>query len=194
MKRFFLLILFIFAICSPVYISAHTINQSLEKTYIDTYMPLFFLAKIIPFIALGMVAYSKNAKGNKLLSRWTFIIAILIGISFGVLIHIYFPITLLTGLGVILAGILLIYMKKSWKLFIKYFILVFGLVLGFDYGKNFLHAENLWWFYALTLSIGCIVFTMLKKINFIGNSQLQVIKNMASILIILSGIVMVLLS
>lgn len=194
MKLKFLLIrfLFIFAICTSAEISAHTITPSLERTYIDTYLPIFFLAKLIPFIALGMLAYSDDAKGNIL--RSNFFVVLAIGIFTGVLIHIDLPIFLLNGIGVILAGIFLIYTKKTESSLTKYFILLFGLVLGFGYGKNFLHADNLWWFYILTLSIGCVFFIFLKKINFIGNPRLQIIINIASILIILSGIAMVLLS
>jgi hypothetical protein len=97
-------------------------------------------------------------------------------------------------LGLIFIGGLLIFTKNTMHGVVKGAFFIFGLTLGFEYGRSFLHTESLLWFYILTLGAGSLIFILLNNYRIIGNPKLQAPLNVFSLFLIVSGIVLVLLA
>ena len=193
-RHFLIPITFLIAMLSSIDISAHTISQDLEQTYIKSYFPLFFVAKMLPFIGLGILAFNTNVEGKVLQIRWQFFVAMFFGLILGYYMHNDFTTSMVNKVGLIFIGGLLIFTKNTINGVVKGAFFIFGLTLGFEYGKSFLHSESLLWFYILTLVTGGIIYIFLNNIRIIGNPMLQIPLNIFSLFLIISGIILVLLT
>ena len=175
-------------------VSAHTISRDLELTYSRAYLLLFVLARLLPFIGLGILAFKTNTKGKTFQIRWQFFVCLLLGLIIGYHLHHGFSLSILNQVGLIFIGVLLIFTKSTEHKLILGTFLLFGLSLGFEYGRSFLHTENFMWFYILTLGAGSIIFILLNNFRIIGNPKFQIPLNIFSLFLIVSGIVLVLLT
>lgn len=194
-KRHFLIPVFILiSFLSSTGLFAHTISQELEQTYINAYLPIFIVAKILPFIGLGILAFNTNVEGSILQIRWQFFVALFLGLGLGYQIHSDFTTSMMNKVGLILIGVLLIFIKNTEHKLIERAFYIFGLAIGFEYGRSFLHTESLLWFYILTLALGSVSFIILNNFRIIGNPRLQIPLNIFSLFLILSGLLLVLLS
>ena len=173
---------------------AHTISQDLEQTYINSYIPLLFLAKMLPFIGLGILAFNSSAKGKIIQIRWQFFAAMFLGVVLGYNLHLDITTTMINKVGLVLIGALLIFTKNTNNRFVERAFFVFGATLGFEYGSHFLHTQDLLWYYVLSLGIGSLAFIFLNNFRVIGNPKLQLPLNVFSLFLIVSGIVLVLLA
>jgi hypothetical protein len=101
---------------------------------------------------------------------------------------------MMNRVGLIFIGVLLIFTKNTEHKLIERAFYIFGLTIGFEYGRSFLHTESLLWFYILTLALGSISFIILNNFRIIGNPRLQIPLNIFSLFLIISGLLLVLLS
>lgn len=180
------------AICTDLY--AHTIPHDLEQSYINTYLPLFFFAKLLPFIGLGILAFNTSLKGRSIQIRWQFFVALALGFALGYFTHTEFTTAAINKVGLVLIGILLIVAKNTSTRFIEIFIFAFGATLGFEYGRYFLHTEDFIWYYVLSLGAGGLVYILLNNFRIIGKTKLQMPLQIFGVFLILSGLLMVLLT
>ncbi len=186
--------LFLIFFLSSNCVFAHTISHDIEQAYIKAYLPLFFLAKILPFIGLGILAFNANFSGRSLQIRWQFFAALFLGLVLGYQIHNDFTTSMLNKVGLIFIGVLLIFTKNTAHNLIKSTFYILGLTLGFEYGRSFLHTESFLWFYLLTLGLGSLSFIVLNNLRIIGNPKLQIPLNIFSLFLILSGLVLILVT
>lgn len=173
---------------------AHTISRDLEQTYINSYFPLFFLARILPFLGLGILAFNTKIQKQVFQLRWLFFVFLLLGLIIGYHVHHNFTTLIANKAGLIVIGALLIFTKNTMHDFVKGAIFIFGLSLGFEYGRSFLHSQDFLWYYVLSLGIGSLTFILLNNFRIIGNPKLQIPLNILSLFLIVSGIVLVLLA
>jgi len=193
-RPFLILTILSLAMLSSIDVFAHTISRDLEQTYSRAYLFLFVLARLLPFIGLGILAYKTTAEGKAFQIRWSFYVCLFLGLVLGYYLHHDFSVSILNQVGLIFIGVLLILIKNTDHKLISGTFLLFGSSLGFEYGSNFLHTVNLMWFYFLTLGAGSIIFILLNNIRIIGNSKFQIPLNIFSLFLIVSGIVLVLIS
>ena len=193
-RHFLIPTILLFAMLSFFDVSAHTISRDLEQTYSRAYLLLFILARLLPFVGLGILAFKTNTKGKTFQIRWQFFVCLLLGLIIGYHLHHGFSISILNQVGLIFIGVLLIFIKSTESKLIFGTFILFGSSLGFEYGRSFLHTENFMWFYILTLGAGSVIFTLLNNFRIIGNPKFQIPLNIFSLFLIVSGIVLVLLS
>lgn len=179
---------------SSLDVFAHTINHDLEQTYSRAYLFLFILGRLLPFIGLGILAFKSNTIEKIFQIRWPFFICLLLGIILGYHLHHDFSVSIINQIGLIFIGILLIFTKNTQHNLISVTFFLFGSSLGFEYGSNFLHTENLMWLYIMTLGAGSIIFVLLNNVRIIGNNKFLILLNIFSLFLIISGIVLVLIS
>lgn len=173
---------------------AHTISRDLEQTYINSYFPLFFLAKLLPFIGLGVLAFNPNDEDNVFQFRWQFFAAMFPGLVLGYYLHNDFTTSMVNKVGLIFIGILLLFTKNTNNRAVVIVFFIFGITLGFEYGRHFLHTRDFMWYYAISLVVGSLTFILLNNFRIIGNPKLQAPLNVFSLFLIISGIVLVLLA
>ena len=191
--RFFVNVFLFFSVIVfsiPVY--AHTINQHLEELYGETYLPLFALARLLPFIGLGMLTFNANAKPFKI--KWYFIISLAVGVFLGFFIEVDRSIFWFNSLSVIASGIVLLTVTKSEKNWLYGLLVIFGITLGFEHGVYIAHAQEFRWLYLTILASGLMVFLLLSSIQFIGHQRRKLIVYFTGIFLILFGIGSVLLA
>ena len=194
MRKKYFLISFIFVIAWLLYsdLFAHTIPHDIEQAYSKTYLPLFFFAKLLPFLGLGILAFNTSAKGRVIQIRWQFFVALIPCLVLGYLLHSEMTTSMMNKVGLVLIGILLIFIKNTNNRFIERSFFIFGATLGFEYGRNFLHTENFMWYYVFSLGAGSLAFILLNNFRIIGNTKLQIPLQIFSIFLIISGIILVL--
>ena len=191
MKKSYFLITLGFLFCSYGTSLAHTISEQLEALYGETYLPLFVIAKVLPFIGLGTLVY---APGDKFLqSRWLFICGIAIGFLLGFYLETNHNILFLNKIGIVFIGILILFPGKINHKFISVLSAFFGLGLGYENGISIAHTHDFLWVYIAILTIGIVLYSVLTTIEFIGNSKRNVIRFAIGFFMILSGLFVVLL-
>jgi hydrogenase/urease accessory protein HupE len=173
-------------------IYAHTINQHLEELYGETYLPLFVLARLLPFIGLGMLAFNTNTKRFKI--KWYFIIVLAVGVFLGFFIEVDGFIYWFNNLSVIASGIILLTVTKSEKKWLYGLLVIFGITLGFEHGIYIAHTQAFRWLYLMILASDLMVFLLLSSIQFIGHPRRKMIVYFTGIFLILFGIGSVLLA
>ena len=193
-RHFLIPFILLFAMLSFIEAYAHTISRDLEQTYSRAYLLLFVLARLLPFVGLGILAFKTNTKEKTFQIRWQFFVCLFLGLLLGYHLHNDFSFSILNQVGLIFIGILLIFTKSTEHKLILGTFLLFGLSLGFEYGRSFLHTENFMWFYILTLGAGSGIFALLNNFQIIGNPKFQIPLNIFGLFLIVSGIVLVLLS
>lgn len=196
MKRihFLIFIILILIVIFPQELFAHTINQHLEELYGETYLSFFIIAKLLPFLGLGFMAFNIKLKDNSLQFRWIFFIGIVAGIILGFLYNGSYTPYLFNKFLIIGAGIALFYIKDtSGKIFNGIF-LISGISLGLEDGIYMAHAHDYRWLYGLILVACLIPFLILNNIQFVGNPKRQWFLNASGIILIVCGLIVMLLT
>ena len=191
MKKSYFLITLGFLLCSYETSSAHTISEQLEALYGETYLPLFVIAKLLPYIGLGTLAYEPG--GKFLQSKWLFICGIAIGFLLGFYLETNHNILFLNKIGIVFIGILILFSGKINRKFISVLIAFFGLSLGYENGISIAHTHDFLWVYIAILTMGIVLYSVLTTIQFIGNPKRNVIRFAIGFFMILSGLFVVLL-
>jgi len=191
--HFLSLLLFIF-ICIPQFLFAHTISQHLEELYGDTYLPFYIISKLLLFVGLGMLAFNIKKIKSPFQFRLLFFASIIPGMILGFHVEGGDFTLMYNNIGILLAGVLLLFnFDTSTRRFDNLFLL-FGLTIGFEYGRYISHTGDLVWFYIILLSSGLIVFLLLNNLRFIGNSKRNYLRYGAALFLIIVGIIVVLLT
>ena len=191
MKINYFLITLGFLLCSYETSLAHTISEHLEALYGETYLPLFVIAKLLPYIGLGTLAY---APGEKFLqSRWLFICGIAIGFLLGFNLVTNHYILFLNKIEIVFIGFLILFYTKANRKFIGVLGVFFGITLGYENGVSLAHTHDFKWVYIAIVTMGVVLYLVLSTIQFIGRPKRNVIRFAIGLFMILSGLFVVLL-
>ena len=191
MKKNYFLITFGFLFCSYETSLAHTISEHLEALYGETYLPLFVIANLLPYIGLGTLAY---VPGEKFLqSRWLFICGIAIGFLLGFYLDTNHYILFLNKIEIVFIGFLILFYTKANRKFISVLGVCFGITLGYENGISLAHTHDFKWVYIAIVTMGIVLYLILSTIQFIGRPKRNVIRFAIGLFMILSGLFVVLL-
>ncbi len=176
----------------PIY--AHTINQQIEELYGQTYLPLFILAKVLPFIGLGLIAYKTNEIKKWPQVRYPFLVALFIGITIGMAAEVGNTAMIVNTLSPIIIGILILFVKNTANKKFDVLFILMGISLGIEHGMMISHAHEIRWLFISLLALGFLLFITLNNIHLIGNPKRKIAVYTISLFMILFGIGMVLLT
>jgi hypothetical protein len=144
----------------PVHgIYAHIISSDIGHSYGTIYTVLYFIARIIPFIGLGILAqYPARKIGfSKLL--WEFFAMLGAGIVLGYHFHDYFSTAYLNYFLTVVIGFLIIFYSAKHTTAIRSLIILSCLPLGFEFGLHFGHVDA-WLNYMIAICLTSIAAYM----------------------------------
>lgn len=191
-KHFLYFLFFVLTIPSNTY--GHTISQHLEELYDDTYLPFYIISKLLLFVGLGMLAFNNKKIKSPFQFRMLFFASIIPGMILGFLIEGGDFTLMYNTIGISLTGVLLLFNFNTSARIFDCLFLLFGLTVGFEYGKYISHTSDLVWFYIILLLCGGIIFLLLNNLRFIGNSKRNYLRHGVALLLIISGLIVVLLT
>ena len=174
---------------------AHTINHDLEQMYGHGFLPLFIIAMLLPFAALGMLSaghlrwHDRRMRYNHL-----FFILLLTGFMAGLFIHFHLQHALLDSLYVLLTGLFLFFLRSPGAPVIKWVLVPAGLSLGIEYALYIMHTQEFTWLYAGLFITGIIIYWALSRAKVIGQAKRKYMQFTIGIIFTLCGIVLLLLS
>ena len=114
----------------PQLLYAHTISQHLEELYGETYLPLFIIAKILPFIGLGMLSSYQGLGILPFKNYWLMIMGISLGFVLSQITHEFHFLLFANNVGIVVIGLLLLVMNIKYTLLLQFFLLLAGCALG----------------------------------------------------------------
>jgi len=194
-SRLFLITqVYIIIIVTPRFLYAHTISQHLEELYGESYLPLFIIAKILPFIGLGMLSSNKGNSFLSLKNYWMFIVGICLGVLLSQWSHELNYFFIANNLGIVIIGLLLLVMNLRHKIFIQLFVLLAGCTLGYEYNLNIVHADEFRWLFISLFLAGIAIFLILNQIQFYKQGANSIIRIAAGFLMVIAGLIVVLLT
>lgn len=194
MRKTHFLSLYILLAILPQVSFAHTISQHIEELYGKTYLPVFIIAKLLPFIGLGMLSFNQGHSRISLNNHWVLFSGIVLGILFS-FIHENLSIFFIgNSFGIILLGILLLLTRNPNKEFVQLILLIAGISLGYEYGINIAHAMEFKWLFIGLLIVGLSIFMLLCQIQFFQKGVKSFIRIAMGFLLVIAGLMVVLLT
>ena len=175
-------------------ILAHTISQHIRELYGLTYLPIFILTNVLPFVGLGLLSGDKRSTENK----YSLAVIFFVSIGFGLIISLFESdlhlFLILNSFWIFLIGLLLLlHLKIPPKLFIV-IILVSGIFLGYEHSIRIINGKEYRWLFAMLFVMGNIVFLFLLRKNYLGKNHGDLIRTMASAVFLIAGIIVLLLT
>ena len=192
-KMYFLSFLLLLAIL-PQFSSAHTISQHIEELYGKVYLPLFIIAKLLPFIALGMLSYNQGQSRISVKNHWVLFAGIFLGMLFSFIQQDFTIFFIGNSFGIILLGIISLLTQTPNREFIQLIIFVAGISLGYEHGQNIARAEEFRWLFISLLLGGIITFVLLYQIQFFQKGIKSTIRIMMGFILIIAGLIVILLT
>lgn len=193
-KHFLILILLFIVFIYPTSSNAHTISQHLEELYGQTYLPLFIIAKLLPFIGLGMLANATKSSQKNMGNQWFFILAIIAGIAIGYYFDVLQTLLVANKMSILIVGVLLLILNRPINFIAKILMIFFGCSLGYEYGLNIAHAVEFKWLFLLLLSIGISIFLTLSRFHFFKKGIYSTIRISVGIMLVIAGLIVILLT
>ena len=173
---------------------AHTISQHLGDLYGQTYLPVFIIAKILPFIGLGMLAYDQGKSRIPIKNHWM----VFIGVSTGGLLSLIQEnldfIFIMNNVGIVIFGLLLIFITTPNKQSIQLVLLLAGVTLGYEYGLNISHSIEFKWLFSSILAVGLVLFIVLSRVQFFKVGVRSVMRISVGVLLVIAGLIVILMS
>jgi len=188
------LLLLSFMLLIPHLTLAHTISQHLEELYGETYLPLFIIAKLLPFIGLGMLSYDQGSSKIPWKNQRMLLIGILPGIILSYFTEDLQFLLIMNKVEILLFGFLLLIINRPKKFSIQMIILIAGISLGYEYGINTAHAREFKWLFISLLLIGVSIFLVLNRFQFFRNGVMNLIRISSGILLVVAGLIVILLT
>ena len=193
MRKFqFLIAVIGLSIVGNTNIYAHTISRHIEELYGDTYLPLFILGKLLPFLGLGMLSF--GIKAFKMPINKLFVFVFMIGIALGFLFNGFALAFLLNNLAVLAIGVILLAFTVNLRYWIAGLFMLFGLSMGYEHGLYISHAHDFTWVYISIAGLRLLLFFLLRKTSFIRNPRRKILVYSMGIFMVLAGITLILLA
>ena len=193
MRKTNFLSFFLIASVIPHITKAHTINQHLEELYGQAYLPFFIIAKLLPFLGMGILCYHRDTS-YRLRHNWW----LLLGLGAGGLLSIFHESLMFffiaNNFGIIILGFLLLMLSRSNQSFVAFLFLCYGISLGYEYSLNISHAREFTWLFIGLLTIGYLVYLLLSRVHFFAIGVFGYLRITMGILFILAGLFVVLLA
>ncbi|MDZ7608464.1 MAG: hypothetical protein U5K79_23405 [Cyclobacteriaceae bacterium] len=189
--RHFLLLLMV--ALAPHLAFAHTIDSSLGHSYSTVFVVVYFLARILPFVGLGIMAKYPARQMGYLKFSWQFIAMLGAGIVLGYHFHDYLSTAYFNYFLIVAFGFLMYFNSGKHPAAIRSMILISCLPLGFDFGSHFSHADA-WLGYMISILVTAIAtFMGLSRLFIQLHDRYQWVQQMAGILLIIAGFLLILL-
>jgi hydrogenase/urease accessory protein HupE len=195
MKKAYFLILttFIWMAVPTSRAFGHIISSDIGHSYGTIYTVLYFIARIIPFIGLGILAqYPARKIGfSKLL--WKFFSMFGAGIVLGYHFHDYFSTAFFNYLLTVVIGFLIIFNSGKHTTAIQSLIILSCLPLGFEFGLHFSHADA-WLSYMIAICLTSIAAYMGFSYLFMKlDVRYRWVQQSIGVILVIAGIVLILL-
>ncbi len=172
---------------------AHIIGSNHGHSYGTVYTILYFIAKIIPFIGLGVLTQLPVRKFGYPTLLWQFMAIIGAGIVLGWLFHDYFSTAYLNYFLTVGIGFLMLFYSGKHPFTIWSFILLCCLSLGFDFGFLFSQTDA-WLGYMISICVTAIAAFIGISILFITlNDRYQLPQQVMGVLLVITGVFLILL-
>jgi hypothetical protein len=194
MRLKYLLLLLASCFVFPVHgVYAHIINSNLGHSYGTIYTVLYFIAKVIPFIGLGILAQFPARKIGFSRILWEFLAMLGAGIVLGYHFHDYFATAYFNYFLTVIIGVLIIFYSGKHTAAIRSLIILSCLPLGFEFGLHFGHADA-WLSYMIAISMTSIAAFMGFSLLFIKfDVRYRWVQQTIGILLVIAGIFLILL-
>lgn len=173
---------------------AHTISQHLAELYGQTYLPVYIVAKILPFIGLGMLAFNQGKSSIPFKNHWILFMGISLGAILSFLNETLDFIFMTNNVGIVISGLLLIIITTPNKQIIQLILVVAGVTLGYEYGINISHSMEFKWLFSSILAAGLTLFMVLSRIQFFRVGVRSMIRISAGLLLVIAGLIVILMS
>lgn len=173
---------------------AHTISQHLQELYGETYLPLFIIAKLLPFIGLGMLSYKSGKSLIPFPNFWMLLTGIFLGIILAFIHENLSFFFIANNFQVILLGFLLLIISKPNRLTIQLLLIIAGVSLGYEYNLNIAHAKEFKWLFVGLLITGLSIFILLSRVHFFEKGTKSIVRISTGFILVIAGLIVILLT
>jgi len=173
---------------------AHTISQHLKELYDETYLPVFIIAKLLPFIGLGMLSFSSGKSLIPLSNHWMLLTGIFLGIILAFIRENLSLFFIANNFEIILLGLLLLIISKPNRLTIQLLLIIAGISLGYEYNLNISHAKEIGWLFVGLLIAGLSIFILLSRVHFFEKGTKNTVRISIGFILVIAGLIVILLT
>jgi hypothetical protein len=173
---------------------AHTISQHLQELYGQAYMPLFILARLFPFIGLGLLAPKAEPEKSRATGYWPLFASLGAGLILGFFLSVPDFVIIINKSSILFIGFVLFFPSQRFRIFKQIMMATIALTIGIEYGLSISQASEFGWLHILLLITGLLLFHLTNMLKLNARNHRSTYKIVAACSLILAGLIVVLLT
>ena len=159
-----------------------------------SYLPLFILSKVIPFVGLGLIAGEANFRRSFLSIDIIFILTLFLGFLLAFATSELSIFLFINNFLILVLGSMMLSIERlnGW---LKMTILILaGFSLGYEYALDIFKFDEFRWMFSALLGTGLISYLILTRMRIFSNSSWKALRFILGVFFVGMGIIVVLLT